>query len=261
MQASTDQTFQDQQTWQPKRYAEDAGYVAALGAAVLDMLAPMKGERILDLGCGDGVLSEKIAAVGADLLGVDYSADMIKAAKAKGLRAELADAQNLDFRTEFDAVFSNAALHWMPQPDKVVAGVCRSLKPGGRFVGEFGGHGNVAAIRVAVRAAFEMVTGSPMPPDRKYYPTADEYRAVLEKAGFEVISIEIIPRPTPLPTGLRGWYETLGGRFFGPLGADIREEVIEKAIGLARPELMDDSGNWTADYIRLRFKAVKKESV
>ncbi len=228
-----------------------------MGAVALDLLAPQAGEHILDIGCGDGVLSEKIVAAEAGVAGIDSSADMVAVATGRGIDATVGDAQNLSFDGEFDAVFSNAALHWMPDAEKVAAGVFRALKSGGRFVGEFGGHGNVAAIRVAVRAAFEMVTGAALPPDHKYYPTAEEYSAVLEGAGFVVDHIAIVPRPTPLPAGLKGWYETFGGRFFASIGEDQRQAVMEKAIELAKPDLMDESGDWTADYIRLRFKAVK----
>ena len=144
------------QSWKADRYAEHAHFVPALGQPVLDLLKPQTGERILDLGCGDGVLTEKIAAAGASVVGVDASEDMVAAARKRGLDARVVDGARLDFAGEFDAVFSNAALHWMKQdPDAVIAGVERALKPGGRFVGEMGGHGCVAAITVAMIAVLE----------------------------------------------------------------------------------------------------------
>src|SRR6266849_4306388 len=139
------------QSWKADRYAQHAHFVPALGQPVLDLLKPSPGERILDLGCGDGVLTEKIVAAGATVVGLDAAPDMVTAAKHRGLDARLIDGMNLRFNREFDAVFSNAALHWMKSdPDAVIAGVARALKPGGRFVAEMGGHGCVAAITVAL---------------------------------------------------------------------------------------------------------------
>src|SRR5229473_5217581 len=134
------------QEWNSSRYAENARFVSDLGQAVFDLLSPRRGERILDLGCGDGALTEKIVAAGAQVVGVDASSDMVSAAKRLGLDARVMDAHNLGFNSEFDAVFSNAAMHWMKHdPDAVIQGVCRALKPGGRFATEMGGHGCVAA--------------------------------------------------------------------------------------------------------------------
>lgn len=131
------------QRWSAEDYARNGRFVSELAHDVLDLLAPKRGERILDLGCGDGALTEKIAASGADVLGGDLSEERLAAAAAKGLKVQSVDGHALPFKTEFDAVFTNAALHWMRRPKLVVAGVARALKPNGRFVGEFGGHGNV----------------------------------------------------------------------------------------------------------------------
>src|SRR5512146_1581084 len=194
------------QTWKADRYAQHAHFVPALGQPVLDLLEPRTGERILDLGCGDGVLTEKIAAAGAVVVGVEASADMVAAAQARGLDARVVDGARLDFTGEFDAVFSNAALHWMKDdPDAVIAGVARALKPGGRFAGEMGGHGCVAAITVALIAVLERrgVDGKSANP--WYFPTVADYRARLERGGFTVEYIELIPRPTPLPTSMAGY--------------------------------------------------------
>ena len=134
------------QSWDPERYARTAGFVPEFGVAVLGLLAPRSGERILDLGCGDGSLTEKIIEAGVSVLGVDASAEQVAAAQARGVDARVVEGQSLDFEGEFDAVFSNAALHWMRPPERVAAGVRRALKPGGRFVGEMGGKGNIEAI-------------------------------------------------------------------------------------------------------------------
>lgn len=247
--------------WDPAAYATHASFVPALGAPVLDLLAPRAGERILDLGCGDGMLTERLVAAGAEVVGVDADEAMVAAAKNRGLDVRVMDGRQLDFGPEFDAVFSNAALHWMPPASLVAAGVFRALRPGGRFVGEFGGHGNIAAIRTAVRAVL-IQRGYRVPPaDDNYYPTAAEYRAVLEGAGFEVVAADIIPRPTPLPSGMSAWLYTFRGGFIDSCGVPEAEraQVIEDTRALLRPMLADEAGNWTADYVRLRFAARKPE--
>jgi trans-aconitate methyltransferase len=244
------------QEWSPSRYAENARFVSDLGVPLLPLLNPQAGEPILDLGCGDGALTAKIEAAGAKVVGVDASAEMISAARSRGLDARVMDAYNLEFNQEFDAVFSNAALHWMSRdPQAVVQGVHRALKPGGRFCGEMGGFGNVAAITVALCATLEshdVVRGSAIP---WYFPTADEYRARLQRAAFQVEYIEVIPRPTSLPTGMRGWLETFAIPFTKSVPAERRAEFLDDVTARLRPVLCDQAGNWTADYVRLRFLA------
>jgi len=246
-------------SWDPAAYAAHASFVPALGAPVFDLLAPRPGERILDLGCGDGVLTEKLVAAGAEVVGVDADRAMIAAAKERGLDARVMDGRQLTFDTEFDAVFTNAALHWMPQPKAVAEGVFRALKPGGRYVGEFGGHGNIAAIRTALRAVLMRRGYKVDSLDMQYNPTAAEYRAMLEGQGFEVLSSDIIPRPTPLPSGMSAWLNTFRAGFIDAAGVPSTErgQVIEDTRSLLRPVLADAKGDWTADYVRLRFAARK----
>ena len=243
------------QTWDADRYARNASFVAGLGSAVLALLAPRPGERILDLACGDGALTEKLVAAGAVVVGVDAGPDMVAAARRRGLDARVMGAERLTFESEFDAVFSNAALHWMKQPDLVIAKVRRALRPGGRFVGELGGHGNTAAVLTALiavlaRRGVDGVARSPW-----YFPTPGEYRERLEAAGFAVDSIELVPRPTPLPTGMAGWLETFTDSFFKPFASEERRKALDEVVDLLRPTLCDSRGNWTADYVRLRFAA------
>ena len=247
--------------WDPTAYAQHAAFVPTLGAPVLDLLAPVAGERILDLGCGDGVLTVKLVAAGAEVVGVDADPAMIASAVEKGLDARVGDGRRLAFDGEFDAVFTNAALHWMGEPAPVVAGVFRALKPGGRFVGEFGGHGNIAAIRVAVRAVLT-ARGYRVPPvEENYYPTAEGFSAKLAAAGFAVDTCRIIPRPTPIASGMSAWLQTFRGGFIDSAGVppDKRVQVIEDTRAMLRPILADAEGNWIADYVRIRFSARKPE--
>lgn len=253
--ASLDES--ERQTWNADRYQAHTGFVPTLGAPVVDLLAPKPGERILDLGCGDGVLTEKLRAIGADVIGIDASADMIDAAKARGLEVRCLNAEHLDYENEFDAVFSNAALHWMLDPDAVIEGIGRALKPDGRFVGEFGGHGNVAAIIVALVATLNKrgIDGAKTIP--WYFPTPAAYSAKLERHGFVVDQVDLIPRPTSLPTDMSGWLQTMAGPFFARLPEAEREGALDEVLDLLRPVLCDDRKNWTADYMRLRFAATR----
>lgn len=243
--------------WDPALYAAHAAFVPALGSAVLDLLKPLPGERILDLGCGDGALTVRIIAAGANVVGIDGDAAMVAAARETGIDAHVMDARALTFTREFDAVFSNAALHWVGMPMLVSAGVARTLKPGGRYVGEFGGHGNIAAIRVAIRSVLATRGYRVEPMETSYYPTAEGFRNVLETSGFVVDSCEIVPRPTPLPTGMTAWLNTFRGGFIDGAGVppDKRAQVIEDVRALLRPVLADGAGNWVADYVRIRFHA------
>jgi trans-aconitate methyltransferase len=245
------------QTWNAQRYAEHAHFVPALGQPVIELIKLHPGERILDLGCGDGVLSKKLADLGGIVVGVDSSPEMVDAASKRGIDAHLMDAHDLMFNSEFDAVFCNASLHWMKRdPEAVIAGVKRALKPGGRFAAEMGGHGNVAAITVALLAILERhgVRG-PLLANPWYYPTVDEYRGRLERAGFNVEYMELIPRPTLLPTGMKAWLETFAMSLFRHLPENQRELALEETVEMLRPALCDEKDQWTADYVRLRFLA------
>src|SRR5215470_17493034 len=222
------------QTWSPEQYSEHARFVTDLGMPVVELLAPAPGEHILDLGCGDGPLTRKLSDLGCNVIGVDSSAEMIASAKALGLDARVMDGHALQFNGEFDAVFSNAALHWLKEPDKVVDGVWRALKPGGRFVGEFGGFGNVATIVTALEQALRERSIDPGPINPWYNPTAEEYRMVLSARGFVVNSIMLFPRPTPLPGNIVGWLETFAQPFAAILPESERAALFETAAALCR---------------------------
>ncbi len=245
------------QHWSAERYAQTAHFVPALGAPVLELLAPVAGERILDLGCGDGVLTEKIIAAGATVIAVDAGPDMVVAARARGIDTRIMDGQQLNFTGEFDAVFSNAALHWMRDQEAVLRGIYRALKPYGRFIAEMGGHNNTAAILVALSAVLGRHGIDAHRLNPWYFPSADAYRKKLEWAGFTVEEIAIIPRPTVLPTGLETWLDTFADDFLGAVLEPQRLQARAEVAELLRPVLMDETGTWIADYVRLRFRATR----
>jgi len=245
------------QTWNPETYARNARFVSDLGSPVVELLAPKPGERILDLGCGDGVLTRKLVDLGCEVVAVDSSAPLIEAASALGLDARVMSAEALVFDNEFDAVFSNAVLHWIKRADPVIAGVHRALKPGGRFVAELGGYGCVDKIRTALVAALNRrgLDGESRVP--WYFPTPDDYGARLERAGFRVERIALIPRPTPLPGDVIGWLETFAQSFLDGLSGEARAEYLQEVRTTLEPKLRDGDGTWIADYVRLRFAATK----
>jgi trans-aconitate methyltransferase len=247
------------QTWDPVSYARNARFVSDLGSPVLELLAPQPGERILDLGCGDGALTKKLVDLQCEVVAVDSSAPQIEAARARGLDARVMNAEALPFREEFDAVFSNAVLHWVKRADTMIAAVYRSLKPGGRFVAECGGHGCVQKIRTALVQALDRrnIDGEARVP--WYFPTPDDYATRLARAGFRVDSIALIPRPTPLPGDVADWLETFAQGFLEGLDGVARAEYLEEVRSVLEPQLRDGSGTWVADYVRLRFAATKTQ--
>lgn len=245
------------QTWNPERYAKNARYVADLAMPVVELLAPHPGERVLDLGCGDGALTKKLVALGCDVVAVDASADQVAAARGRGLDARVIDGQRLPFDGEFDAVFSNWALHWMPRADNVIMGVWRALRPGGRFVGELGGRGCIASIVSAVDDALSRrgIDGSHLNP--WYFPTGDDYAGRLVAQGFRLDSIAFISRPTALPGDAGGLIETFFESFTAVLPCSERPAFVDEVREALRPKLCDTNGRWTADYVLLRFAATK----
>jgi trans-aconitate methyltransferase len=245
------------QKWDPQQYEKHGAFVHGLAGGVLDWLAPFPDERILDLGCGDGQLSKRIAATSAVVVGLDSSPQMADAARALGINVTIGNAEALPFESSsFDAVFSNAALHWVRNHDAMLMDVKRVLKPNGRFVAEFGGFGNIASIRVAMRTAIERFGHDGSKDDVNYYPTPEVYTRRLEQHGFDVERIALIPRPTPLPeSGMNGWIRTFRRGVLVSLPEDVRDKVVDEAVRLLAPALRDEEGNWIADYVRLRFIA------
>ena len=254
---------QTEKTWDAALYDQKNAFVWKHGTGVIELLGPKGGERILDLGCGTGHLTNQIASAGATVVGIDKSTTMIEEARRlyPQITFEVADAVSFSFDQPFDAVFSNAAIHWMKDQRAVAHCVWRSLKPGGRFVAEFGGKGNIHGIRTAianaVEAAGEMINSEPF---ARYYPAVGEYATLLEAQGFRVTFATHFDRPTKLDEGekgLRNWLFTFADNVIRDLPDKKREAVIAEIERELRPTLFRD-GSWFADYRRLRIAASKE---
>ena len=246
-----------EQTWNAEVYERNARFVSDLAMPVVELLDPLPGERILDLGCGDGVLTKKLEDMGCELVGIDASPQLVQAARRLGVDVTVKDAAEMNFFGEFDAVFSNAVLHWIKDADRVIRNAFAALRPGGRFVAECGGHRCVETIHSALigeldRRGYDGRAASPW-----YFPSAEDYGARLSRAGFRVHYIEVIPRPTRLPGDISGFLETFAGSFTSVLPVADRGAYLGDVRNRLKPLLCADDGTWTADYTRLRFRALK----
>ncbi len=246
-------------SWDSSLYDDRHSFVWRAGASLVDLLDPAAGQRILDLGCGTGHLTAKIAETGATVIGLDSSTSMVAQARQNfpNLTFALGDARNFRFEEPFDAVFSNAALHWIPDGEAVIRCVAGALRPNGKFVLEMGARGNIARIQKAIEDVLTETAHTPKCP--WFFPTAGEYAALLEKYGFEVRMAQTFERPTKLEhpeRGLREWLEMFSGTCFEEVPLDRREPLVRAIEDRLRPELYRD-GAWWADYRRLRVEAVK----
>jgi trans-aconitate methyltransferase len=245
--------------WNPALYDQKHAFIFEYGRGLLSVLAPREGEHILDLGCGTGHLTQAIAASGARVLGIDSSPEMIEQARITYPDIEflVADARTFSFPYLFDAVFSNAALHWIPEAERVVEHIAIALRPGGRFVAEFGGRGNVASITNALQEAMREIAGVKVE-SGWYFPSIGTYTALLEKHGLAVQSAVLFDRPTKLEEsthGLRNWLTMFCAGMLVDLPDAMKQRVIEHVEASLRPGLFKD-GNWFADYRRLRVVAI-----
>lgn len=250
-------------TWDAKLYDGKHAFVWEKAKAVMELLSPKAGERILDLGCGTGHLTAQIAATGADVIGIDRSAEMISQARERfsDLHFEVADARHLLFERQFDAVFSNAVLHWIVEPELVVRSVSRALVPGGRFVAEFGGQGNVRRVIDAINRAYaKFGIECGLADNTWYYPSVADYSSLLEKEGLEVREAQLFDRPTRLEDGEKGlevWLRMFAKFALDRVPAERQQEFLREIERQARPELFTN-GNWELDYRRLRIAAWKQ---
>lgn len=247
--------------WDAGLYDAKHGFVSAKARDLLAQLAPQPGERILDLGCGTGTLTSQIAASGSEVVGVDRSPEMIAEARKKfpQLRFEVCDARSLPFSSEFDAVFSNAALHWISEAELVIECVSRALNRGGRFVAEFGGKGNVRTVVTSLESALTSLDISAAAANPWYYPSVAEYASLLERHGLEVYEAALFERPTRLEDGERGfetWIKMFCGSFLERVPEHQRHDFMRSAEQSARPRLWKND-HWELDYRRLRIAAQK----
>jgi trans-aconitate methyltransferase len=246
-----------QQSWNPDVYGKRLSFVHRMAADLVELLGPRSGEHVLDLGCGAGELASAIASTGATVVGLDGSPEMIAAARRRAPELEfvVGDGQALGYSAEFDAVFSNAALHWMPRAAEVARGVKRALRPGGRFVAEFGGHRCIATVREGVGQALRKRGEDPSAWLQWYFPSVAEYVALLAAEGFEVKLAHLFDRPTPVEgdDGLAVWLRTFAPRLAEKLGADWGPFVGEVEAWCA-PSLRKGD-RWVLDYVRLRVVA------
>ncbi|MDB5285188.1 MAG: methyltransferase type 11 [Mucilaginibacter sp.] len=249
--------------WNAELYDQKHAFVYQFGENVLEVLDAKPGEHILDIGCGTGYLTQQIQNAGAIVKGTDYSANMIAQAKANypGVNFEVTDAANFDEAGKYDAVFSNAALHWIKNQDGMMQSVYKSLKPGGRFVAEMGGKGNVAKLIAATKQVLNQRGYHEQAKTQVwYFPSLGEYASRLEKHGFRVTFASHFDRKTPLQDGDEGvakWITMFAPLYLVGIPKEEKEQMLAEVTALLEPEY-NENGQWYADYKRLRFIAVKE---
>jgi trans-aconitate methyltransferase len=243
--------------WDAALYQDQHSFVWRYGASLLQLLDPQRGERVLDVGCGTGQLTSEIARCGAQVTGLDNSADMLAEARKNfpELGFVLADAASFNFPEPFDAVFSNAALHWVKDAEGAVASIAGALRPGGRFVAEFGGRGNIATVQAALRKVLGPGADEQSP---WYYPSIGEYAPIMERHGLEVRKASLFDRPTPLEgeEGMGHWLRMFMQSYLRPFSPERASDVVHDLVEKLRPALYRD-GIWTVDYRRLRVVAIR----
>ena len=243
-------------SWDAPSYKEHAQFVSYLALPVVDLLAPKDDELILDLGCGDGSLAKEIENLGAKVIGVDRSANMVKACKTRGVESYALCATQLPYKDKFDAVFSNAVLHWIDDPKLVLEKIHRSLKDQGRFIAKFGGEGNIKFLTQAMQTVFENHPEFGPFENPWYFPSSQEYKKHLEEQGFEVHTIELIKRPTKIDD-IANWLNIFANGIIAHLSPTQQIQFKQEVRTLLKSQLYTKEDGWVADYVRLRLKASK----
>ena len=246
-----------QQRWRSAQYARYTGVIADLATDLIDLLDPQPGQKVLDVGCGDGAFSNHIRARGAEVVGIDPAPDLVRSARLRGIEAHVCAAQDFTQQNVFDKAVSNAVFHWILAPRPALEAVFRALRPGGRFVGELGGEGNIASVMrilepLLAARGIEFAARNPW-----NFPSAESWKAELEATGFEIEAVELFERPTPLPTSFGDWIDTFANVLLAGLDASARSELEQEAEAAGEQILRQPDGTWVLDYVRLRFIAIK----
>jgi len=245
--------------WNADKYNKHADFVSNLAFTVVELLNPQENENILDLGCGDGTLSVEIKKFNSKVTAVDLSDSMVQRTKEKGIEASVMSATELIFEDEFDAVFSNAVLHWVKEDDKSVKKISKSLKDNGRFVAEFGGYGNIKYLTDAMQEVFNKHEAFGDFTNPWNFPKDSEYKQLLESNGFNVEYIELIPRPTKIDD-IKNWLDIFANGIISHLTQEQQTQFKEEVREILKPKIYSEQDGWVADYVRLRLKAVKQSN-
>jgi len=248
--------MKESNNWNANEYNKNADFVSKLAFPVIELLNPQKNEKILDLGCGEGSLAQEIQKYKTKVIGVDLSADMVAKAKDKGIESYIMSATHLNFEEEFDAVFSNAMLHWVKDAPLAITEVNKVLKKEGRFVAEFGGYGNILALRKAMSVVFKRHKEYGEFTDPWFFPTKEIYQELLEKNGFNVQQIELIKRPTPV-ADIKEWLNIFANGIMKNVPKNSKKSFKNEVEELLKPELYTQENGWVVDYVRVRFSAIK----
>jgi len=242
--------------WDADNYNKHADFVSNLAFPVVDLLNPQKNERILDLGCGDGTLALEIEKFSTKVIAVDLSESMVKKTKEKGIEAYVMSAIELPFYNEFNAVFSNAVLHWVKEPETAIKKISAALKSGGRFIAEFGGYGNIKYLTDAMQEVFDRHEEYGEFKNPWYFPKETEYKELLEANGLKIDYIELIPRPTKIDD-IANWLDIFANGIVSHLTEAQQDNFKQKVRAILKPKIYDEKNAWVADYVRLRLKATK----
>ena len=242
--------------WNADNYNKHADFVSNLAFPVVDLLNPKENERVLDLGCGDGTLALEIEKFNTKVIAVDLSESMVEKTKEKGIEAYVMSAIELPYENEFDAVFSNAVLHWVKEPETAIAKISNALKANGRFIAEFGGYGNIKYLTDAMQKVFDKNKEYGEFNNPWYFPKDTDYKQMLEANGFDVEYIELIPRPTKVDD-IANWLDVFANGIVSHLTKEQQRRFKQEVREILKPKIYSEKDGWVADYVRLRLKATK----